>query len=310
MKRISLAALFVFCVALLTAASVNAQQPTPPPIPPAIQTRVSLMSETVDAKLVFGVLASTNGNWQLGFANINGANFTLLTKDDAYRSEPSFAPDATRFVFSKWTQGKPELYIYDLVSKSESALNVKGYAPAWSPDGKLIAYLSESSELSLYTLATKATKGLKQGFASGSRPAWSPDSAQLVIAGLKGKDTQAGVAVFDLEGKGVRLLFEGDALNPTWATTIGAADGGNVVFQAHNDGQSADQWDLYVVSASDGKNLKRLTKDGGMFPAFAPDGLRIAFFNKGAIYTIYKDGSGYAIATDLKAAVQFPSWQP
>ncbi len=309
MKRISLVALFAFCAALLSAMSAYAQQP-PPPIPPAVQTRVSQMSETIDAKLIFGVLASTNGNWQLATSNINGANFGFLTKDDAYRSEPSFSPDGKSLVFSKWAQGKPELFIFDLTDKTEIPLSVKGYVPVWSPDGKKIAFLSDKSELSIYTIATKEVKALGQGFASGSRPAWSPDSAQLALAGTGGKDTQKGLAIYGTDGKGVRILFQGDAKNPSWATTLGATDGGTVVFQAVNDGQGTEKWDLYAVNAADGKNLKRLTKDGGQFPVFAPDGLRIAFFNKGAIYTVYKDGSGYAIATDLKASVQFPTWQP
>jgi TolB protein len=304
-----LLALFAFCLALIIAANVSAQQPTPPPIPPAVQTRVMLMSETIDAKLIFGVLASTNGNWQLATANINGANFAFITKDDAYRSEPSFAPDGTRVVFSKWKDGKPELFFYDIELKVEMSLNVAGYVPVWSPDGRKIAFLSDKSELSIYDVESKQVANVGQGFASGSRPTWSPDSAQLALAG-GANDTQKGVAIYGIDGKGVRLLFAGEAKNPTWATTIGGTDGGTIVFQAANDGQPSGQWDLYAINAADGKNLRRLTTDGGQFPVFAPDGLRIAFFNKGAIYTIYKDGSGLSIATDLKASVQFPTWMP
>jgi hypothetical protein len=293
----SLALLLGFVLAAMSAATVSAQQQSPVPlqVPAPVATRQFLMSETIEAKLVFGVLASPTGNWQLATANINGANFKFVTKDDAYRSEPFFSP---------WVGGKPTLALLNLESGAETPLNIPGYAPAWSPDGKKIAYLDQNSTLSLLELDGLKTRSLGQGFPSGSRPAWSPDSVQLALAGTK-RDTSVGVAIFGIDGKGVRQLVTYEAINPSWS-----GDGKTVVFQAAKDGQPANTYDLYVVNAADGKDEKRLTKDGGSYPAFAPDSLRIAFVNKGAIYTIYRDTSGFAIATDLKTSVQFPSWMP
>lgn len=304
MSRASLTASTAFVLALFAVTSVKAQQ-APPTLPPGMQTRTVQMSETFDARLVFALLTSTNANWQLAGVNLNGANFSILTTDDVYRTEPSFSPDGTRIVFSKWAEsGKPILFMYDVQNKTESSLNVSGYVPVFSPDGKKIAFLSQSSELSLCDADGKNVKRLGQGFASGSRPAWSPDSVQLLVAG-NSRDTQKGVAVYSIEGKGVRLLYPNEALNPSWSS-----DGSTVTFQAAADGQPAGTYDVYTASAVDGKGLRRLTKEGGSYPTFAADGLKIAFINKGTIYTIYKDGSGLTVVTDVRVPVQFLTWIP
>ncbi|MEJ7809412.1 MAG: hypothetical protein WKG32_03245 [Gemmatimonadaceae bacterium] len=161
-------------------------------------------------------------------------------------------------------------------------------APALSPDGKQIAFLSNGRALrgevfiDLYLADARTGKRVKRLVKSTLNPdveelriiysqsSFSPTGKRLAFVGQrKGKDV---LYVLDVEHNNRRsridLPLEG-VTNPAWSP-----DGSQIVFSGNSGGIT----DLYVVGVN-GKNLRRLTNDkfGDLQPTWSPDGKSIAF---------------------------------
>jgi hypothetical protein len=66
-----------------------------------------------------------------------------------------------------------------------------------------------------------------------------------------------------------------------------------------------------AVVRPDGRGLRKLTKGRrDHFPAWSPDGRRLAFQRAGDIYVIHADGSGLVRLTQGRAADGQPAWSP
>jgi Tol biopolymer transport system component len=157
-------------------------------------------------------------------------------------------------------------------------------APALSPDGSKIVYLSERNfyfvDLWLGDGHTgKTDKRLLKSTYSGnyetfrfitSSASWSPDGKYLAIAAKHaGKDDIVIVDVArNRQVRAIRVPIAG-VTNPTWSP-----DGQKLVFSGLDGGIS----DLYLVNA-DGSGFTRLTndKEADLHPVWSPDGQTIAF---------------------------------
>ena len=86
-------------------------------------------------------------------------------------------------------------------------------APAWSPDGSQIAFVSARSgnwELYLVEIATGAERRLTDDAAADVAPAWSPDGRRLAF--LSNRDGAWAVHILDLRsGQVQKLIAAGDA---------------------------------------------------------------------------------------------------
>ncbi len=302
---------FIFLVlAFAGTTSALGQFQTPPPA--FQQTRAAMMSNSgANGKFIFGILASPTGNWQLAVVGITGQRFTFFSRDDLYRSEPSFAPDGLRFVYTRWKDSKPEIWWMDANERRENGPLAKGYVPGWSPDGTQIAFLNENSVLSVMNADGTNQRSLKQGFGSGSRPAWSPDSRFIVVGGQSATDTMHGISILAPDGTIIRQIYQGDTLHPGWS-----ADGTYITFQAVPDYKSApestpaESLPQVFRIAPDGKDLRQLTTNGGSYPMPSPNGRKVAYFNKGSIYIMNADGTLPFLVTQTIASVQYLVWVP
>jgi Tol biopolymer transport system component len=185
-------------------------------------------------------------------------------------------------------------------------------APAWSPDGSLIAFASDDNSLPALWVMAPDGSGRRQVTreVGGEYPSWSPDSRQLVFVVDTDHEpaltqVRAGwdLYVIGVDGAGTRRLtsWTGNEKGADWSPTDD-----EIVFEAHaTDRETPDLW---IVSA-DGSGLRRLTWHGGYAPTWSPDGGYVAFSAGGGLGIVSRDGTRRAtLPTPGLAEPVFPDW--
>src|SRR5438132_1774981 len=216
----------------------------------------------------------------------------------------SFGPEAAferatgipaKQIFTDWAESAREMYNPVVEDRPftlgtpiiGSKRGVRGYlnlGPAYSPDGRYIAFLSTRDvfDIDLF-LADAQTGQVIRRLASATRNqhfeslrfidsagAWSPDSKKLAFVVFEKGDNYLGIV--DVDSRGVQdIRVPGiDAINNiAWSP-----DGRTIALSGQQSGSS----DLFLFDL-DTKQVRRLTNDryADMQPAFSPDGKTLAF---------------------------------
>ncbi|HEX9415433.1 MAG TPA: hypothetical protein VF895_01860 [Gaiellaceae bacterium] len=224
----------------------------------------------------------------------DGRNKRRLTFNDVPDWAPSWSPDGNEIVFSRafrWGRGPhPAVAVYamrangteqwKLARESPNRGAIFLTNPAWSPDGKTIAYqrsvlTEQGGESAIYVMDPDG--GNRRRIAGDAAdPSWSPDGSRIAF-----------VTERDRNG---RCLF-------------------------HDCAGYAPE--IYVMRA-DGSHARRVTRSPqtDVNPTWSSDGLRIAFARIAdessdyEIFSIRPDGSDLRQLTENMVWDYQPTWQP
>lgn len=128
--------------------------------------------------------------------NADGSHVRRLTSLSGDAHEPSFSPDGKRIVYAGSVldaSGKvtDSSGIYTISAKGANVRSLtpglKGDSPAWSPDGRWIAFVGPGADL--YVVRPDGTDrhrlaiNIDASAFSGSPFAWSPDASEIAVVG-------------------------------------------------------------------------------------------------------------------------------
>jgi Tol biopolymer transport system component len=178
--------------------------------------------------------------------------------------------------------------------------------PAWSPDGKKIAFTSNRDgnwEIYVMNADGDNQRRLTNNEETDCEPCWSPDGTKIIFA--------SGDRVYVMNGDGTNQIIVGSrgSCQPSWSP-----DGRKIAFS---------EWGFPVrghkiwVMDSNGKNATCLIDEyGASCPAWSPDGSKIVFQVilpnnpnwESGIYIMNVDGSNIRPVTTDDMFDCNPSW--
>jgi TolB protein len=211
-------------------------------------------------------------------------------------SQPSWAPDGGSLAYVYRGRNFADIFITDDQGQSQTRLtnsqstvldnNDWNFRPTWSPDGKLIAYVSDKASTFPVLWLMNGTDGSGRHVLATpglqveavDSVSWSPDGSQLAVTMFNEPGpTQIALVPLSATGPAGRQVgkiitsLPGGALDPAWAP-----DGSWIAF-AGRDGYAVEAY----AALPDGTSITKLTADGLLTrsPAWSPDGRRIAYLS-------------------------------
>jgi len=218
-----------------------------------------------------------DGSSQIYVMNADGTGQRNISRTAEDNWGPAWSSDGAWIAFnSARGTGNTKMYGYVMTPDGSDVRKLSDIwveYPAWSPDGKRIAFMSMMPD------------------AFGTNPHYE-------------------IHVMNADGSGLKRLTHAPGENgwPAWSP-----DGKKIAFTSARDdrGSSGDLgpfFDIYVMDA-DGSNQIRLTRGFGQFSAWSPDGRYILFASGGALAVVRADGSGQTqLPLGLSGDLGFPDW--
>ncbi len=221
---------------------------------------------------------------------------------------PALSPDGTQVAFVALNQ----LYLMSLkpgstpVALTNDTFYKQG--PAWSADGKKLAYVSDRNGIEnifIHDVAsanTTADKALSASKTAQIMPAWSPDATLIAFQDQTGATLLADVATGAIKPLAPLTFFPGRPAFTANGKTVAIATI-KPYTKRFREGTSS----ILTVDVATGKteffapapfeSITTRTEDG---PIYAPNGKEMAFVMDDLLYTMAVDAAGHPTAAAVK----------
>jgi TolB protein len=213
-----------------------------------------------------------DGTMNVYVMDADGKNVKALTSGGEVSRVPTWSGDGKSIAFCRATPDGSKIFVAPADGGEAKAVgDGDGWDPAFSPDGKKIAFASLRGGNGFRVYVMDADGGNLKEISTSSNPhgyvypAWSPDGKKLAWSDSTGDSLE--IYVGDADGKNIKQLTKNGGQN---TYTAWSPNGKEIAFYHTGDGQSGE----FRIIDADGGNARVLLKDeapieGGR-PAWRP----------------------------------------
>ncbi len=276
---------------------------TSTPAATAAPTRAPARPATLSGKIAFPVWNANDAKYDTYITSADGSGRRLVAEQ---MHQPALSQDGTWLALNGARTNSEHLVLMKSDGKEPREITdfLEDGQPAWSPDGKKLAFASNrhgDKQFRVYIIddvpfagGTAGDRTLNFGpdDVRGQMPAWTADN-RIVYRGCSLESPRN-----ECSGTGLYIVSavpgpqEPKQLTEDPEDTAPAVYGNRIAFMSNRDGT----WEIYVMGI-DGTGVRRLTNNAANdgLPTWSPDGRTIAFVSdQGGAWSVWAmspDGS-------------------
>jgi TolB protein len=187
--------------------------------------------------------SNRDGFYDLYLLDLQSGGVQRLTQTEQFDSSPTWSPDLAWIAYTTYVDDNLEIAFYSLTDPAQGQILLtddpaSDHSPAWAPNGRQIAFVSDRSGDSEIWLAdldikdeSRFTNLSHSPQSAESHPAWNADGSRLMWASDSLQLGYSGIYIWDVKQptRPAQWIGDGDwpAWNPQGDQVIALLDGSN-----------------------------------------------------------------------------------